>query len=82
MSSHAYFPKGPHEKKEFNFLLFFTLIFAMLIFFVFLMTACHQFEYLYDYYDIEDDNLIEEGFEYIIEKETGVDIDITPRSSE
>lgn len=44
-----------------------------------LYCSCH---YINNRMGLEDDNVIEEVVEDVIEKETGIDIDLTPESAE
>jgi len=62
------------------------VFFCILIFCISLiigtLISCNSVEKAYDEYKIEDDNCIEEIVEFGIESQTGVDIDLTPRSDE
>lgn len=50
--------------------------------FAMILVGCNPITYFYDMYGIADDNLAEEAAEFLIESQTGADIDLTPRSDE
>lgn len=63
-----------------------VIFFAILLFAASLLAlcviGCNPVEALYDRYHIQDDNVVEEMIEAGVKYETGVDIDLTPRSEE
>ncbi len=48
------------------------------------LTSCETtpIEYINDYYEFDDDNIVEEIGEAIIEIQTGIDVDLSPRTEE
>lgn len=49
---------------------------------LFVMAITGGCSYLNKRFNVEDDNIIEETVEKIIEKQTGLDLDLTPNSKE
>lgn len=56
------------------------VIFAMIVGAVFYGCTRTPIEQIHDHLDVEDDHFIEEWVEGYIEQETGLTIDLTPRS--
>lgn len=47
-----------------------------------LFCSCGIVEKMNDKLGLPDDNILEEAVEFMLEKETGIDVDFTPRSIE
>lgn len=74
-----------HPPKTFpglNDAFFWTFVFVCFMILGFCVNSCNPVEHFNDKADLEDDHLVEELTEYIIEHQTGIDVDLTPRSPE
>ena len=71
--------------KDYEFKVIMVLIlFGGLMVFLVLMSSCNPtpVERFNDWVSWSDDNLAEEALEYMLEKESGIDLDFSPRSAE
>lgn len=81
----AQFPKkkGPGiSKTELVWITGLIASLLMICLIVTLCSSCNPIEQLDDKLGVKDDNIIEETVEFGIKAETGIDIDLTPRSPE
>ena len=65
-------------------IIFGLICLGLLAVFLTLMTSCSPtpIERFNDWVSWSDDNLAEEALEYMLEKESGIDLDFSPRSAE
>lgn len=68
-------------RRKSNFVFLFTLLIVGLLL---CMSSCNKtpVEHINDYLEIEDDHFAEEVAEWGAEQQTGIDIDLSPRSPE
>lgn len=57
-------------------------IISLFLFCISLISCVSPIEKINDYMGWKDDNIVEETTEYILKKETDIDLDFTPRSEE